>query len=82
MKKTLIISLTDGREVRRDITTLLIAPIGSPANDEAYAKFCQSVCVHGYTDIEKGSDEQYTHISPFNIAYVTVKFEKHGTATT
>lgn len=76
MKKTLIISLSDGREIRRDITTMIIAPLGSDANHEDYAKFCQAVCIHGYTDIEKVNDKQYTHVSPFNIAYVTVKFEK------
>ena len=76
MKKTLIILLVDGREITRDITKESIhAPIGAKANDEVYAKLCHSVCLGGYTDTEKVTDRNYTHIAPSQIKSVSVKFE-------
>lgn len=77
MKKTLIITLIDGREIRRDISAMNVnAPIGAPANDQSYALLCQMFCTNGYTDIDQVSDTLYTHIAPSQIKTVAVKFEE------
>lgn len=83
MKKLLIITLTNGREITRDVTLLNFKmsdgqsiPIGSPANNEGYAIFCQTIAMYGYTDPDQVNDTQYTHIAPSQIKTVTVKFEK------
>ncbi len=77
MKKVLTITLNSGRIITRDLTLMNIgAPIGAMANDESYARLCQTICVNGYTDIDLVSEMQYTHIAPSQIATVTVKFEK------
>lgn len=77
MKKLMIISVVDGREFTRDITNVAGAPLGAPANDEFYAKLAQGVCVSGYTDVDKVTDERYVHLSPSQIKSVTIQFSKN-----
>jgi hypothetical protein len=76
-KKTLIITLIDGRVIHRDITLdNLQVPIGAPANHPSYAMLCQSIGVSGYTDIDSVTESSYTHIAPSQIKCVTVTIEK------
>lgn len=76
MKKTLIITLVNGRVITRDISLMNIAPLGSPANDEAYAKLCQAISANGYTDPDRVTEESYTHIAPSQIQDVTITIQK------
>jgi hypothetical protein len=82
MKKFLIITLIDGREIKRDITTDEVRDqnnrirIGVPANDIHYALLCQAVATGGFSDIDNVSDTSYVHVAPTQIKNVAVKFEK------
>jgi hypothetical protein len=76
MKKILIIILVSGRKIERDITSEKGFPLGAPANDVHYATMCATIAANGYTDPDKTSDSQYSHIAPSQIASVDVKFVK------
>lgn len=75
MKKYLIVTLHDGREIKRDISTETMAPIGSPANHEAYARLCQFTAMNGISDNERCNETMFTIIAPAAIKTVQVKFE-------
>lgn len=72
--KQLRIVLINGHEIIRDISNENIAPIGSPANHESYARMCSIISVNGYTDTAKTDSETYTHIAPSQIKSVAVEF--------
>jgi hypothetical protein len=82
MKKFLIITLLDGRELKRDLTNEVPKDqhnrprIGVPANDVHYAILCQTICCHGYSDIDVVTETNYTHIAPSQIKSVSVRFER------
>lgn len=72
-KKILSVKLVSGREIKRDITLEPVtSSFGAPANDIAYAKICQGICVNGYTDPEQVSATNYTHIAPSQIETVSL----------
>ena len=79
-KKILIITLNDGREIKRDLTLLHVpgVPFGAPANDPGYATVCQQISICGYTDPENVSDTLYTHIAPSQIKTVSLQFTDDG----
>ena len=85
MKKTLIITLMDGRVITPDFNKIVgMLPgvqgpngmlIGAPADHPIYIQLCQGIAVNGYID-DGASDTEMTYITPANIKSVKIKFEK------
>lgn len=73
MKKTIIVTLISGRKIEKDLTNQKIAPLGSPANGDAYISLCSVYGTHGIIDPES-TDKHLIYISPSQIKSVEVKF--------
>lgn len=80
MKKTLIIKLHDGTEIRRDITLEKFdsVPFGAPANHPGYLQLCIYIATTGTTDLENTNEKVLTVITPSSIKKVLVEFEDKG----
>lgn len=78
MKKTLTITLQDGRQILRDITLEKFSnvPFGAPANHEGYLELCRYIATAGTTDVDYTNEKQLTVIAPAFIKTVSVAFEE------
>ncbi len=75
MKKLLIVTLVEGRVIKRDLSQEKGLPIGEPANSQLYAQICASIAAGGYTNPDVTDEKQYVHIAPSQIRTVKIVFE-------
>lgn len=78
MKKTLIVTMTDGKTVERDLTAARdlnnrIIPLGTPANDPAYLDQCALLAVSGI--VVEANKEYAKYAGPGMIKHIEIVFE-------
>lgn len=78
MKKLLKVEMIDGTMIERDLTDekeIRRLPVGTAADDMAYAQLCQGIACCGYTSQDPDvGPKKYKHIAPSQIKSVTVEF--------
>jgi hypothetical protein len=74
MKKTLIITATDGRTFTEDWANMTGIPIGSPANYAGYVSVCHNIASTGY--MIKTNEKEIEILAPSQIKTVGFKIEK------